>query len=199
MKRFEINLSDGLVLPARKRRVIYRLMLFYLLVTGGLLAVSCGKASADIQEALHYRYRTRRIQQQFHRLHPGAGSMPEYADRLKTQIETCTQQAGAIRAALPVSIHTVLPLLNLPARQTDGSTLYKLAFIQKTDNRPEFEFSIAVPTGGQKSPGSVYLQNWQKNPELAKCFSSITPATTVRGKIGNDDVFIMNYRVSFKE
>jgi hypothetical protein len=199
MKQFEINLANDLVLPARKRRLIYRAMLAYLLLAGGLLAVSCGKAFLDIRETLSYRHRARLIQQQFRSLHPGIDSMPQYADRLQKQIEECTQQAGAIRNALPADIRTVLPLLNVLVNQTDGSALYKLTLIQKNDSRPVFEFSIAMPTRGRKCPGPVFLQNWQKNPELAKQFAAITPATTIRGKSGNEDVFIMNYRVSFKE
>ncbi len=199
MKRFEINLANGLVLPARKRRLIYHAMLVYLLVTGGLLAVSVGRSITDIQEALSYRYHARVIQQQFQRLHPDAESMPQYADRLQKQIEECTRQAGALKEALPADIRTVLPLLNVLVNQTDGSELHKLTFTQKNDSRPVFEFSIAVPTKGRKSPGPVFLQNWHKNVELAKYFMSITPSTTSREKSGNDDVFVMNYRASFKE
>lgn len=199
MKRFEINLANKLVLHAHKRRLIYQAMLVYLLVTVGLLAVSCEKAFTDIQEALNYRHRARVIQQQFQRLHPGAESMPQYADRLQKQIEERTQQSVAIKAALPADIRTVLPMLNVLVNQTDGSTLHKLTFTQKNDSRPVFEFSIAVPTKGRKSPGPVFLQNWQKNSELAKYFSAITPSITSREKSGNDDVFVMNYKASFKE
>ncbi|MFA6172526.1 MAG: hypothetical protein WC701_02475 [Kiritimatiellales bacterium] len=199
MKRFEINLAGNLILPARKRCLVYRAMLVYLLAAGGLLAVSCGKAISDVREALGYRHRARLIQQQFRSSHPGDSTMLQHADRLQKQIEACTQQANAIQTALPDDIRTVLPVLNFLVRQADRSALYKLTFIQKDDKHPALEFSIAVPARGRKSPGPVFLQNWQQNPELANCFSAITPATTIRGKSGDEDVFIMNYRASFKE
>jgi len=199
MKQFEINLARTLIMPVAKRRLIYRGMLIYLLVSAGILTFSCWKACSDIQEALNYLHRNRAIQGQFHSLYPGSGSMAQYADRLQKQVAERTRQATAIKEALPADIHTVLPLLKALVSQTDGSTLHRLTFIQKNDSRPAFEFSIAMPTNGRKSPGAGFLQTWQKNPELAQCFASITPATTSRGKSGNEDVFIMNYKVSFKE
>jgi hypothetical protein len=199
MNRLEINLANDLIMPARKRRLIYRALLVYLLLAGGVLAVTCGKASSDIREALVSRHRAGIIQQQFQRLHPGERSMLQYADRLQAQVNDCTQQARTLREALPASIHSALPILTVLVNQTDGSTLRKLTFIQESGKRPLLEFSIAVPVQGRKSPASVLLQNWQKNPELTKQFAVITPTTALRGEPKDEDMLIMNYRATFKE
>jgi len=199
MKRFEINLSRDLVLPARKRRLIYRAMLIYLLLSGGALAVVGGRAASDIRQALVHRYRTRQIRQQFLRQHPEAASMPPYAGRLRAQIEEYTKQAEAIRESLPFGIYTVVPLLNALVSQRDGSTLHRVTFVQESGKRPVLEFGIAVPAQGRKSPIPVFLQTWQKNPDLSKQIATITPTTTLREEKGSEEVFIMNYRALFKE
>lgn len=199
MKLLDINLARDLILPARKRRLIYRAMLIYLSLAVCVLALTCGKASSDIYEALGYRHRAGLIRQQFRQIYPGQDSIPEYADRLQVRVNDCIQQVRGIREALPACIYTAVPMLNALVNQSDGSTLRKLAFIQENNRQPVLEFSIAVPVKGRKSPVSVSLQNWQKNPELTKQFATITPTTTLRGESKDEDVLIMNYRATFKE
>lgn len=199
MDRLEINLAKDLILSARTRRLIYRVMLVYLLLAGWVLTLACGKASSDILKALACRHSTSLIQQQFLRGHPGENSMLKYASRLQTQIDDSTQQARSLREALPAGIYSALPLLTVLVNQSDGSTLRKLTFLQEKGKRPMLEFSIVVPIRGRKSPVSGVLQNWQKDSELTKQFSSITPTTTLRGESKDEDVLIMNYRAFFRE
>lgn len=199
MKLLDINLAKDLILPARKRYLVYRVMLIYLALAVCVLAITCGKASSDIREALGYRHRAGLIRQQFRQLYPAEDSMPEYADRLQVQVTDCIQQVRVLREALPACIYTAVPMLNALVNQSDGSTLRKLSFIQENNRQPVLEFSIAVPVRGRKSPVSVSLQNWQKNPELTKQFATITPTTTLRGESKDEDVLIMNYRAAFKE
>ena len=125
--------------------------------------------------------------------------MLKYASRLRTQIDDSAQQIRSLQDALPAGVYSALPLLTVLVNQSDGSTLRKLTFIQENGKRPMLEFSIAVPVRGRKTPVSALLQSWQKDPELTKQFSSITPTTTLRGESKDEDVLIMNYRALFRE
>ena len=199
MNRCNINLGKDWILPARTRRWICRAMHIYLTLCGLLLTLAFYNAVLNVRRAADCRNAARMIRAQFNPVPAGRRSLLRYADRLRIRIEECTRQAQAVREALPAEAHTVLPLLNFLVGLSDGGTLNKLALIQENGKPPLLEFSLAVPAGGRKNPGSGILQNWQRNPELAKCFSSITPVTTHLGNQGDNEMFIVNYKAIFGE
>jgi hypothetical protein len=174
-------------------------MQIYLTISGLLIILAVYNAEVNIRRAAACRNEALVIRDRFQPAFAGRQALLRYADQLKVRIETSTKQSKAIQEALPANIYTVLPLLNFLNSQSDGSSLNKLTMIQEHDRPPVLEFSLAVPTGGQKSPRPGGIQNWQKKPELAKCFTSITPVTTRLGIVGNREAFIVNYKAVFEE
>lgn len=199
MNRCSINLGRDCILPAKTRHLIYRTMQIYLTFCGLMMILAGYDAALNVRRSAAFRDEARMIRDQFNLSPAGRYSLLNHADQLQARIEACTKLAADIQEALPSEIHTALPLLNFLLAQSGGSVLSRLTLIQENDKPPVLEFSLTVPAGGRKNPGSGFFQNWQKNPELAKCFASITPVTTRLGSSENSEVFIVNYKAVFKE
>lgn len=194
----EINLARDLVYSARKRKRIYWMMIFYLCAAGGLLTITAGFATQRILEGFDYHKLAVRIQQSFTDANPYSSSMPAYAENLNLNLQKNQRAVKALDRALPDKLHTALPLIVSVLNQSDNGVLHRLSFSPTSGTGPhELAFSIRVPASQQSPPEIV--QNWQNDEILRRQFSSITPATTHREKIGGKEVLIMSYKAVFRE
>jgi hypothetical protein len=203
MKINEINLARCFVWTARQRHLIYRAMLGYLLISGVLMAAAANWAARNIRAGVELRSQAQAIQQRFILRHPDQSDMVTYANLLKDTLQKKTGQAASIDAGLPPAIYSTLSLLNLLADRTQIGFISKLSFEQqsKDDGLPELNFSVMIPEGlsvsGSETPQA--LQQWRKNPVLAREFAALTPTTTERGNIGSATGSILKYKAVFRE
>ncbi len=195
-----INLARKFVWDARQRRVIYLAMLGYLLLSGILLAVEANRGTCKIQQGLELRRQAQTVQQQFFLQYPEQSSMLAYADLLKGTLQKKSDQTSAIKAALPTTTYSVLPLLSMLSGSMQISTL---SFEQqgKDGGKPSLEFSIMVPeeVNGTSADISTSLLKWRRNPALSREFVAIVPTTTERGNIGSKVGSILKYKAVFRE
>jgi hypothetical protein len=198
-----INLARKFVWDARQRRVIYLAMLGYLLLSGILLAVEANRVTCKIQQGLELRRQAQAVQQQFSLQYPDQSGMQAYADLLKGTLQKKSDQAAAIKAALPTTTYSVLPLLNMLSGSMQGGYISTLLFEQqgKESGKPALEFSIMVPAevNGTGADTSTSLLQWRKNQALSREFIAIVPTTTERGNVGNKVGSILKYKAVFRE
>lgn len=194
----EINLARDLIYSSRKRQRVYWMMILYLCAAGCLLAITAGIATQRVLEGFDFHRQALRIEQRFSNTHPSASSMPSYAEDLNQILLSDQNAIEALGQALPEQLHTTLPLIVAILSCPDNGTLHKLSFSQETSQgSSELVFSIRVPLA-QRSPPS-FIQQWNNDKTLSRQFSSITPVTTHREKIGGEDVLIMSYKAVFRE
>lgn len=195
-----INLARTFVWDARQRRVIYLAMLGYLLLSEILLVVEANRVTCKIQQGLELRRQAQIVQQQFSFQHPDQLSMLAYADLLKGTLQKKSDQAAAIKVALPNTTYSVLPLLSV---LSDSMQISTLSFQQqgKDGGKPALEFSIMVPEGlnGTGADISTSLLHWKKNQALSREFVVIVPTTTERGSAGDKAFSILKYKAVFRE
>jgi hypothetical protein len=195
----EINLGKEMIWSAKDRRKIYRLMLLYLLLFAILLPLTARRAVEAVSEGLEFLRQTEEIQAQFKRANPGQPALPVFAVRLRDTLQENSKKVSAVGAALPLTTHSVIPVLDLLISQHDNVHLNKLSFIQQNkEKKPELEFSAILPArGGTEAP--AFLRNWRNDQRLARQFTAISPATTERGTFLNEEVLITRYKAVWRE
>jgi hypothetical protein len=198
-----INLARNLVWTARQRYTIYWAMLGYLLIASILLVFTASRATYKIQQGVDFNRQAQALQKRFASRYPNQPSMEAYAGLLKNNLQKKAAQAAAINAALPVTIYSTLPLLNLLADSAQSGLINKLSFEQrgKDSGKPELSFSVMFPesSGGAGVETPASLQRWRSDPVLAREFTSITPTTTEHGSIDGDFFSILKYKAVFRE
>lgn len=204
MKNDHINLARSFVLNARRRAMIYRLMLAYLLLSSVLLVFVANRATHKIQEGLNFNRQAQALQKRFSIRYPNQPSMETYAGLLKESLQKKSGQAASINAALPVTVYSILPLLNLLADPAQSGSVNKLYFEQKgkESGKPELVFSVMVPDSAEEdgvTETPFSLQRWRNDPILVSEFTSITPTTTERGNVGRKTFSILKYKAIFRE
>jgi hypothetical protein len=198
-----INLARNLVWTARQRYTIYWAMLGYLLIASILLVFTASRATYKIQQGLDFKRQAQVLQKRFASRYPNQPGMEAYANLLKENLQKKAAQAAAINAALPVTIYSTLPLLNLLADPAQSGLIDKLSFAQrgKEGGKPELTFSVMIPEvasgAGVETPAS--LQLWRSDPVLVREFAAITPTTTERGNSDGEIFSILKYKAVFRE
>lgn len=200
MSMGEINLAKKMVWSARERRILYRWMLTYLLVSVILLPVVAYRASVKISDGVYCGRQAEIIQSRFQQQHPEQSGMLNYADTLRDTLRRDARHAAAVGAAFPHTAHSMLPLLEMLLHQNGNSSISRMAFVQEDRNRrPSLEFSLILPAGSARANSTALLRNWRKDPKLIRQFTAMVPLVTERGKMMNRDVLIMRCRAVFKE
>ena len=198
-----INLARDLVWTARQRYMIYWAMLGYLLIAGILLVFTASRATYKIQQGVDFNRQAQVLQKRFTSRYPTQPGMEAYANLLKENLQKKAAQAAAINAALPATMYSTLPLLNLLADPAQSGRINKLSFEQrvKDGGKPEVTFSVMIPEspGGAGAEAPASLQRWRSDPVLAREFSAITPTTTERGTSDGEAFSILKYKAVFRE
>lgn len=203
MNTHNINLARSFVLNARRRKMIYRLMMAYLLLSSVLLVFSANRATHRIQEGLNFNRQSQALQKSFSLRHPNQPGMETYASLLKDSLQNQSAQAASIQVALPANIYSTLPLLNLLVDPAQSGSINKLYFEQegKESGKAELVFSVMIPvsTGEAGSETPSALQRWRRDPVLAGEFASITPTTTEQGSFDGRFFSVLKYKAVFRE
>ena len=198
-----INLARNFVWTARQRCTIYRAMLGYLLIANILLVFTASRATYKIQQGVDFKRQAQVLQKRFARLYPDQPGMEAYASLLKENLHKRAAQAAAINTALPVTIYSTLPMLNLLADPAQSGLINKLSFEQrgKDSGKPELTFSVMIPenTGGAGAETPASMQRWRSDPVMAREFAAITPTTTEHGSIDGEFFSILKYKAVFRE
>jgi len=198
MSMGELNLAKDLIWPEKKRRIVYRFMLLYLLAAVIFLPLVFRRAVKTVMEGVELRRETQAIHSRFKQQHPGQAGLFVCANSLRDTLQENSKKAAAISQALPPATHSVIPLLDLLLSRHDGSVLNKLLFLQQDKSgKPDFEFSVILPVqSGQDTP--TFLRSWRSDPRLARQFNAIVPVTTQRGTVDQKEVRIMQYKAELR-
>lgn len=200
MKYCEINLAKDLVLSKNKRKQAHRLISGYLFVSSIVLSLAVFQAISNIMHGIFSCNETSIIKKNFKQIYPNQLNIKSYADELLERVDRNRKTAISICQALPPGNYSALPVLKSIVSQSDESSLHQLTFMQEDKRgRPALDFSITTPLTSRIGPSSAFIRNWQNHPELTQQLAAITPTTTRRGILNNEDVSIMNYRGTFKE
>ena len=198
-----INLARNLVWTARQRYTIYWAMLGYLLIASILLVFTASRATYKIQQGVDFKRQAQVLQKRFTSRYPNQPGMEAYASLLKENLQKKAAQAAAINAALPITMYSTLPLLNLLDDPAQSGRINKLSFEQraKESGKPELTFSVMIPevAGGAGAEVPAPLQRWRNDPILAREFAAITPTTTERGSSDGEAFSILKYKAVFRE
>jgi hypothetical protein len=186
------------VCSAKTRRLATRLILLYLLIAGAALAWSANQAVKNILDGISCSRKYKTVQQRFAHNYPNRPAMPDYAARMLTDMKQSRETVETVGRVLPSCIYSTLPLLSAVINQTEG-TLYKLTLEQNFKGRPLLEFSMSVPADGRTGTAAGWVRGWQNNRTLAHQIAAITPTTTRRGYVADQEVSILSYKVTFKE
>lgn len=198
MNRVDINLGRTLMLKPATRCVLCRMIRLHLVVMAALLGLSLFFAYTSGVKAAHgYRDLASR-RQQFQLKHPGVRSMQDYADGLRGEIVRYTALAGTVRDALPDTVHTTLPLLEMMTNLPDGTRLQRLSMRQGGRRPASLEFSILVDSAGGAAAEQVARQAGSLFPDPERHYASITPVRTSMERMGNRDVYLITYRVALR-
>lgn len=199
MSMGDLNLAKELVWSARKRSVVYRLMLFYLLASSVLLPLLARRAVVKICDGASYHRQSRVIQKRFENEYPGQGAPPVCAEGLSETMKQNVKKAAAINQAAPSVTRSIVPVLELLLRQRENGQISQMLFTQENKNKKaEMDLSLIVPArSGGDSP--AFLRNWRNDPQAVKQIATVVPVTTERGSIMDQDVLTMKYKLTFKD
>lgn len=199
MQPIKINLARDLILPAGKRCLYCRLIRIYLVIASAVFAWSCIHAYSNLVQAAE-GYREIAIRQQrFLQAHPGVRSMADHADSLRIEIENRVRLAQTVHNALPGKVRTALPLLNYLVNRPEQSCLCRLSLQQESTRPALLEFGVFTPVNGRSSPDPVAFQSGKGNPVSTGFYEAVIPVKTSLESIRGEDVFLMNFKVVFKE
>ncbi len=199
----ELNLAKEMVWPDKKRRILYRMLLLYLLVSAVLLTLITLRATTKIRAGIQYHQQSLALQQRFEKEYPGQGAPSVCASRLRDAMQRNAKKAAGINEAMPPTTWSMLPVLELLLGQHDGCRISQMAFAQQDQDtkKPVLELSLILPARASGGASPAVLRNWQSDPSRrpVEQVTSVVPVATERGNIMNEEVLIMKYKLTFKE